>query len=229
MPNRLLIILFVWTVNFSTSAQVRATEAWQGLLSSPEVVGYFSGLFNTLGIRVAETGESLTIAYTGDQVEILNGADSTACDYFVVLHTDNILRMQQHGSDGVIDQEESFMIMAALFTPLTASALTNPILSNPKRMKLGGIENHIVVNLHSPGNTRLISHTLFYLNHRWVVVPGVHGKPRRIFDLTPDQALDYQRRTFAAQRINKKSEWNKYGMWYLKWRKGMSRPVVLKK
>lgn len=203
-------------------AQTPATDAWKSLTQMPEVVKYFSGMFNTLGLQIAETGESLTIVHTGDKVSIEKGADPAKCDYYVVLHNDNVNRMQQHGADGKIDENESFMIMAALFTPFTTSALTNPVLNNEKNMKLGKIENHIVVNLMSPDREKKVSHTLIFINGKWIVIPGVHGNAKRIFDLTPDQAIEYQRRTFAAQKANNMGEWQKYSKWYAEWRKTVS-------
>ena len=206
-------------------AQTPAADAWRSLTDKQEVVSYFSGMFNSLGIKIAETGETLTILHTGNKVEIVKGADSAKCDYYVVLHTDNVERMQQHGADGKIDENESFMIMAALFTPFTTNALSNPILSDEKKMKMGKIENHIVVNLYSPDRQKKVSHTLIYINSKWVVIAGVHGTPKRIFNLTPEQAIEYQRKTFAAQKVNTMAEWKKYGEWYANWRKTVSQPV----
>lgn len=52
--------------------------------------------------------------------------------------------------------------------------------------------------------------------------PGLHGRARRTFTLSTEEALDYQRRVFAAVRAQAMGEWLRFGRWYRQWRKGVS-------
>jgi hypothetical protein len=130
--------------------------------------------------------------------------------------------MLKHGDDSKIDEQESFKIMSVLFTPLTRASLTSPVLSKPILRRISGIENHIHINLISPEGKDTVSHTLIYLNEKWLVVPGVHGEAKRIFYLTPKDAVDYQRKVFIALNQNNAKAWRKFKKWYIPWREDVS-------
>ena len=89
---------------------------------------------------------------------------------------------------------------------MTAETLGNKVFTNNWYRKRLGVEDHIYVHLLDPSGKSDTSHTLFFVKGQWVVVKGLHGKPKRTFKLTPAQALEYQRKTFAAMRIGNKKQ-----------------------
>ncbi len=215
-----ILFLFIFTLHGKT--QNSAVEAWRSLLDKPELANYFSGMFESLGITIQETGEQLTVLHKVNHFEIIAGLDSTHVDFNIELRLENVVRMQQHGKDGKINADESFRIMSVLFTPLTVSALSNPIFSKAWKQQLFGIENLAHVYLHNEGDSAVASHTLIYINKAWLVIPGIQGTAKRIFNMNADQAIAYQRHVFLAQQSNTKKSWRTFGKWYLEWRKSVS-------
>ena len=197
-------------------------KAWEGMLDKVELANWFSDVFNTLGITVFETGEKFTVNHKGDHFTLTNGIDEANVDYSVTIKLENVSNMSKHGEDSQISSYEAYRILAVLFTPLTASSLKSPMMSKPLMRRLAGIENHIHVYLVSPDQSEITSHTLIYLNKSWIVVPGIHGDARRVFRISPEQALDYQKNMFRAMQANSAKQWKKFKKWYLKWREEVS-------
>lgn len=214
------LILFTFTnVSFG---QESSMEKWNSLLSKSELADYFSGIFNDMGFIIEETGEKFTVTHEKDHFSIKEGVVEDSVDYVVNLKLENITNMLKHGGDSNIDEYESFKIMSVLFTPLTEASLTNPTMTKPMLRKMSGIENHIHINLIAPGNADTVSHTLIYLNKNWMVIPGIHGEARRTFNLTPQNAVDYQRKVFIALNTNTMKGWKEFKKWYIDWREGVS-------
>lgn len=207
----------------ATHAQAQSVkELWQPLLNQPGMATYFSGLFETLGIRIAETGEEVTVTHRIDHFEIAEGIVDSAVDYVVDLRQENVSNLLQHGADGQVDSYESYRIMAVLFTPLTRAALQNPMMNKSFPQKLAHIENHVHVYLKSPANDEYVAHTLLYLNKKWLVIEGIHGDAKRIFTLKPEDALVYQREVFKAEKADTRRAWKKFMKFYLSWRDTVS-------
>ena len=217
------LTLGFFLLHFSGVAQTTSIkESWEPLLKEPGLAEYFSGVFESLGIHVAETGEEVTIVHKTDHFEIKNGISRTDVDYAVTIREANVMNMAGHGKDGIIDAYESYRIMSVLFTPLTRAALENPMMNKALPQKLAGIENHVHVYLESPANDEFVAHTLLFHNKKWLVIEGIHGEARRIFRMSPDQALEYQREVFKAEKTNTRKAWKKFMKFYLDWRKGVS-------
>ncbi len=224
MKQLRFLITFLSLVCLSTalSAQTKTSDMWSALLDKPGLATYFDGIFKNLGLVIEETEESFTVVHKGDRFEIVDGINPETVDYIVPIRMQNMANMQKHGSDGKIGPYESYRIMSVLFTPLTRASLQHPMFRKKFQQKLVGIENHVHVTLKSPTNDEATSHTLIFQNKTWFVVPGLHGEAKRSFEITPEQAIEYQRQVFKAQNTNKKSELNKFKKWYLQWRKSVS-------
>ncbi len=212
-------LLFISTFTFG---QTTTMEMWRELLDKRELAVYFSGIFDDMGFIIEETGEQFTVSHKGEHFTIKEGVKFDSVDYVVRLKLENIENMQKHGADNKIDEHESFRIMSVLFTPLTEASLTNPTLSKPWLRKMSGIENHIHINLLGPEKADTVSHTLIYLNKKWLVIPGTYGAAKRVFNLSPQEAIDYQRSVFVALKKDSMKEWKKFKKWYIKWREGVS-------
>ncbi len=217
-PFLAFLIISISHITFAQSIK----EAWQPLLEQEKIASYFAGMWESLGINIEETKEAITVFHKGDHFEIKDGVDPSSVDYNVFLQEKHITRMLSHGEDGEIDAFESFKIMGALFTPFTRSSLTHPMMNKSFQMKLAKIENHVHVYLNSPTNDEFVAHTLLFINKKWLVVDGIQGDAKRVFNITPQQAIDYQRAAFSAQKGDSKKSWRAFKKFYLQWRTEVS-------
>ena len=125
-------------------------KTWESILQTPELVNYFNGIFNHLGVVIDETGESFTIHHTGDAFVFEEGIVKEKVDFVVPLQIVNIENMVRHAQDGKISENESWRILDVLFTPMTRVTLETPVLSVNWRRKLAGVEDLTHVYLLNP-------------------------------------------------------------------------------
>ena len=209
-------------------AEIKAYKAlenpisvWQDIAATPALVEYFKDTFDTIGVSVEGSEQSFTVTHTGAALELSEGiADSV--NFRVTITQQQVLNMVQNAADNSISEQESWRILSVLFTPMTAVTLDNEVFTNNWRRKRLGVEDHTHVHLLNPSGETATSHTLFFVKGQWVVVKGLHGKPKRTFKLTPAQALEYQKKTFSAMRANDKKQWKAWAKWYKQWRDGVS-------
>ena len=218
MNNILFIILFFLSFIKSESSM----EAWKGIFQTPELLSYFDGVFNHLGIVIDETGESFTVHRSETEFIFEAGIVEDNVDFIVPLKVENIENMIRHASDGKINPSESWRILAVLFTPLTKVTLQNPILAVDWRRRLAGVEDLTHVYLLNPNGDEASKHTLIYVKGQWLVLDGIHGNPRRTYRMTPENSLEYQRTVFKALKEDSFRGWVKFSRWYKKWRKNIS-------
>jgi hypothetical protein len=209
-------------LNISYSQSTSSLESWENILQTPELVEYFKGIFNSLGVIVEETNEKFTINHTGNSFEFEMGINEEKVDFVVPAKLQNIQNMIAHSQDGKISLEESWRIMDVLFTPLTRVTLQTPVLSINWRRKLAGVEDLTHVYLINPTGGEASKHTLIYVKGQWLVLKGTHGKPRRTYRMNPEQAIEYQREIFAAMQKDTFWAWWKFASYYKKWRKACS-------
>ena len=217
-----LIIIFSLLINNILAQDIEsAISAWNNIMQTPEIVDYFDGVFDKLGITVEGMDEKFTVHHQGDKITFSKEIDDDI-DFLVPLQKQNILNMISHSKDGSISPEESWRILSVLFTPLTYETLKVPPLAINWRRKLAGVEDLIHVYLLDPSGGEANKHTLIYVKDQWLVVEGLHGEPRRTYRMTPEQSLDYQRRIFTAIKIDSFWEWWRFASWYKEWRKACS-------
>ena len=220
MKNISIAILILLNISYSQSTS--SLESWENILQTPELVEYFKGIFNSLGVIVEETNEKFTINHTGNSFEFEMGINEEKVDFVVPAKLQNIQNMIAHSQDGKISLEESWRIMDVLFTPLTRVTLQTPVLSINWRRKLAGVEDLTHVYLINPTGGEASKHTLIYVKGQWLVLKGTHGKPRRTYRMNPEQAIEYQREIFAAMQKDTFWAWWKFASYYKKWRKACS-------
>jgi hypothetical protein len=201
-------------------------EKWQSITQDPRVVEFFKGLFENIGIRVTDTKEEFTCHHRGDHIEFTPGVIPAEVDYTVELQSFQVDRLAGQARTGSLDEAEQYRIVSTLFTPATAATLKHPVLANPLIRRLMGAEDLIHVELKSPGPQEPdAQHTLIYANRQWLVFPGLHGRPRRIYRLSLAEALEYHRKVFASLKVKKWSSLVAYASWYRRWRKQVSSRV----
>ena len=213
-----LLIIFQFLLGQETSS----LKTWESILQTPELINYFNGIFNHLGVVIDETGESFTIHHTGDAFIFEEGIIEDKVDFIVPLQVENIKNMVRHSEDGKISENESWRILDVLFTPMTRVTLETPVLSVNWRRKLAGVEDLTHVYLLNPSGKEASSHTLIYVKGQWLVLKGLHGSPRRIYRMTPTQSIEYQRAIFSAMQKDTLWGWWKFAKFYKKWRKSCS-------
>lgn len=198
----------------------------QALTQPPDVVDFFRGLFDEVGIVVTDTGESFTARHHGDRVEFVEGVDEDQVDFTVPIVAAQIDRLADHIGSGELGEAEEYRIVRTLFTPATQATLRNPMMTSPLLRWLLGVGDLIHVHLRSPlKEEEDESHTLIYAAKQWIVVPGLHGRARRVFDLSTADALEYHRRTFQAIHADTFGAWWSFAGWYKKWRKSVSKTL----
>ena len=161
-------------LNISYSQSTSSLESWENILQTPELVEYFKGIFNSLGVIVEETNEKFTINHTGNSFEFEMGINEEKVDFVVPAKLQNIQNMIAHSQDGKINLEESWRIMDVLFTPLTRVTLQTPVLSINWRRKLAGVEDLTHVYLINPTGGEASKHTLIYVKGQWLELSLIH-------------------------------------------------------
>ena len=216
-----LSLLFSANTSFSQE-KILAGEAWEELTQKKFLADFFKDYFVNLGVEVRETGEQITVLHKGDHFKIVEGINEEEVDYILPIGTENILNLIKHANDGEVDAQETYQILAVLFTPMTAATLEDPVMSKRIPRWMSKFENNIHVTLFNPDRTESVSHTLIYLNREWIVVPGYHGTPKRVYELNTGQALLYQQKVSKLMESNNKKSWRQFKRWYMEWRKGVS-------
>tara|TARA_Y100000590_G_C15486238_1_gene925914 strand:- start:319 stop:903 length:585 start_codon:yes stop_codon:yes gene_type:complete len=191
-------------------------------MQTEDLLSYFDNVFETLGIRIEDTGEEFTVQHTGSEFIFKDGIAQDSVDFIVPLKLVNIQNMVQHSKDGEIDKSESWRILDVLFTPLTQVTLQNPVMSVDWRRRLAGVEDLTHVYLINPDGEEASKHTLIYVKGQWLVLKGIHGIPKRTYRMTPEESLNYQRNVFSAIKADNLWDWFKFSLWYKKWRKNNS-------
>ena len=214
-------LLFFLSISINAQ-ELSSLQKWEKILQTSELLNYFDGVFDHLGITIRETGESFTIHHLGDSFSFNKGIIKEKVDFIVPLELQNIENMVMHAKDGQISVDESWRILNVLFTPMTKVTLEAPVLRVNWRKKLAGVEDLTHVHLLNPSGKEASSHTSVYVKGQWLVLKGLHGDARRIYRMTPEQSLEYQRRIFSAMKKNSLWNWWKFSRWYKKWRKTCS-------
>jgi hypothetical protein len=199
-------------------------EKWRAVVQTPEIVGFFRGTFERAGVRIKDTNEAFTCVHRGDRIEFEPDLDESRVDYTVVIESYQVERLAEEARAGELSAIEQFRVLRALFSPATAATLKNPVLSHGFLRRLSGVEDLIHVNLHSPDPEQEpnAAHTLVHAAGQWLVFVGLHGRPRRTFRLSMEDAVAYQRRVFHAMKKDDPLTWIRFASWYVSWRKRVS-------
>tara|TARA_B100000686_G_scaffold340591_1_gene416526 strand:+ start:464 stop:1135 length:672 start_codon:yes stop_codon:yes gene_type:complete len=215
-------IFSIILLSISFSEQTNSyMESWENIIQTSEVIEYFDGVFEVLGISIEETGEQFTVYHKGNSISLQKGIDPNS-NFIVPLKAYNIENMIAHSKDGTISPEESWRILSVLFTPMTKVTLQTPTLSVNWMRKFAGVEDLTHVYLISPNGKEANKHSLIYVKGQWLVLEGLYGKPRRTYKMNESDSLLYQRKIFAAMKKDSFMGWIKFGLWYKKWRKTVS-------
>jgi hypothetical protein len=199
-------------------------EKWHAVTQDPRVIGFFKGTFERAGVRISDTGEAFTVVHRGDRVDFEPTLNEKTADFTVEIQQYQADRFAEAAGTGVLDAIAQYRAVRALFTPATEATLRNPMLANGILRRLARIEELIHVRLKSPVPDREadVTHTLVHVRGQWLVIPGLHGRAARTFDLSIEDAVLYQRHVLTALRQNTWIGWLQFGSWYVRWRPTVS-------
>ena len=213
-------IYFLITFNLiyaQNSTSLKAIELWRGILQTPYIIKYFNGVISKVGVKIKETEERFTLYHNGSKIFFEPNIDEDAL-YSIEIKMENVMNMVSHASDGVFSSFESWRIINVLFTPMFQSTFIIT-MNDPFRKRLAKLEDITHVYLYSyDGKTLIPKHTIINDQNGLVVKKGIVGQANRVYKLTADQGLDFQKRMQRTLTINSAFEWIKFGKWYLKWR-----------
>lgn len=197
-------------------------ERWKALSVPRAFAEMLAGTFDRAGVRIVDTGETLTCIHRGDRIEIAAGLDPASVDYTVQIYSYQAERLAQQIAGGAIDELERFRIAREVFIAAGASGVArNPLSSNPNLRRVIRAKNLVHISLVSPDPAQepdaLFS--LIHVNKTSLVVPGLYGTPERVFRLSVSDVLELQRVLGPALKRARAREWLKIARWYIAWRK----------
>lgn len=148
-------------------------------MQSPEVVGFFRGLFDRAGVRVAGSDEAFTCIHEGARVTFREGLHAPL-DFVVDVEPEQARALLADVGDGVLDERERFRIMAALASSATRDLLARPMIRSrllrSVLFKIGRAEMLMHVVLAAPPGEQDAAHTIAYADGQYLVIPGLHGR-----------------------------------------------------
>ncbi len=214
-----------------TPAQGEPTsiQKWAAAMQPPTVVAFFDGLFERVGVRIADTGEAFTCIHDGDRVLFSDELDEESVDFVVAIDSGQVDRMLENMKTGELDEAARFRIMAVIATPSTEAMLKRPAIRSEWLRSflfwIGGAEPLMQVVLVGPPGEQNMAHTIARVNGATTVTPGLHGEVSHIYQLTVDDAVTYQRRMLAARKANGLWSWITFARWYGEFREKVVVPV----
>ena len=108
--NKFFLITFF--VSLIHTNPVSSMDAWENIFQTPELLSYFDGVFDHLGIIIEETEESFTVHRSDTKFIFDKGIKKDEVDFIVPLKLENIENMILHSKDGTIDPSESWRILS---------------------------------------------------------------------------------------------------------------------
>ena len=93
--KKLFLLPFLFTTILFTQ-DVLSMKTWKNILQTPELIEYFRGIFNHLGIYIEETGESFTIHHTGNGFSFEEGINKDNVDFIVPLKLQNFTKIGEN-------------------------------------------------------------------------------------------------------------------------------------
>lgn len=217
---------------------VSSVEKFKLIHRYPAARDFFSILFESVGIRVVNTGEEFSCYHRGTHIDFEELLDESRVDYTVELSIEQVDSLVELMSVETINDVRRYRILKTLFVPAIEASVnpfpclkgvvaSTPFGSNGLLRRLLHMEDILHVYIISPIQGEPdIGHTLVFANRSWHVAPGLHGAPGRVFRLTIDEALKFHRYSYNALKSNTMLGWLKFGRWYLRWRRRVSdRPM----
>ena len=227
-PDQKVVILNddgTWT--YSTAAGPLLARL-KSLAVPPSFVEMVKDMFVRIGIRVIDTGEAFTCIHLGDRIEFAPGVSEKSVDFTVDVYAFQLERLAEHVRKGTLDDLERFRIARTLFSTAVGRrhVMSNPLMSNSVLRRVIRGKNLMHVHLVSPDPSQEpdAPFTILFINDAQLVVPGLHGEPKRVLRVPVEEAVALQKNLFAGMKSGKAAAWLKIAKWYVDWRKRVEVP-----
>jgi hypothetical protein len=206
-----------------------SVQKWAGAKQTRQVVEFFSGLFDRVGIQVTDTGEAFTVIHRGDRMVLSDELDPETVDFVVPLESPQVDLLVEAMEDGELGELARFRIMVAIGTPATRALLQRPVIQSETLKEflywIGDAEPVMQVVIAAPEGERDAAHTIERTDDGFVVTRGLHGTVSQIYRLTTDDAQVYQRRMMAVRKENSLAGWFSFARWYGSFTERVAVPV----
>lgn len=202
-----------------------AMDQWQSVAQTPALLEFFEGLFDKIGVRVADTGEEFSCTQRMGRIEIEPGVTSDV-DFVVDITSEQVARLGAEAETGRLSDIEKYRVLRTMLgTPLefSASLMNNRLLTNPLMRRLLRVVDTAHIFFMSPSSEEPDeTFTLALRDERWEIEAGLQGTAQRTIRLDIDSTLEFHRRTLAFRRKSNPVEALRYAAWYVPWRRRVS-------
>jgi hypothetical protein len=200
-------------------------ELLQSVVDRPSAVAWFRGLFVRVHLEVTDTLEQFTVVHHGDHGEVLAGLEGEAPNFVLRVPADAIERLAAAFQDDTVGPDEEYRIVRFMLRPCLEAALKMPIVNHQAMRAILKMDDVWQEALLDPDGRQTEPLTAIHEHGHWRVVEGFTGDARRRLIMRPDQALDFQRRLFAANDHGSLKTWLELATWYVGWREAVTVPV----
>lgn len=205
-----------------------ALDQWQAVAQTPELLTFFGGLFDRIGVRVVDTGEEFVCLQTDGRIELSPGLTDDV-DFVVEITTEQVERLGSEAATGRLSDLEKYRVLRTMLgTPLdfTASLMNNRLLSNGAVRRLLRVVDTAHIFFRSPTPEEPDEeYTLAFRDGSWAIESGLHGTPERKIELDIESTLEFHRRSLAFKRDPGMVPAVRYAAWYVPWRRRVSSRV----
>jgi hypothetical protein len=187
-----------------------------------EIVTFFSGLFDKLGLEVLDTSEKISCILRSGKIDFEQGVDEGSVDLLLPLYGYQVDRLIENAASGFKDHLSRFRIVKEFFNCLprhSGKLLNSGVATNTTFRKLINSKDLLHLHLTSPDTSEEpdATYTLFFVNGGWNTAMGLSGRPDRTFRVSADDAFDLLRHGFAAEKAGL-TDLPQLAAWYHKWR-----------
>ena len=215
--------------NYPIDKTMSSLEKWESLDVPPDILNFFRQLFETVGVRVIDTGEQFTCILMEKHAEFIDSIDEINVDFVIEIYSYQVDRLAKYISRGELDDVERFRILKVLVKSDIKGKnhpLKNPLMSSTIFRWLIGGKKILHINLISPNvEAERDGHYTFLHANEWVVLEGLHGTPQRVLNVTLDDALELQVKFYESMKADSWRQWYKTARWYKGWREKVSQPI----
>ena len=199
-------------------------ETFRAFVLNPQILRFFDGLFEIVGSRVVDTGEEFTCRLRGDGVAFVEGIEKAEVDFVVDIQAFQVERLASHVRTGELSEVEQFRILVSVFGPVANSGFNNPAVGvfMTGRFFSWFIKRRNITHMHlsspDPGEEPNVEYSLLFVNRQWLLVPGLHGTPERVFKIDIERGLALHRELLAVMKADNWRRWLAFASWYKRWR-----------
>ena len=104
----LISFILVGVTSYSQTVpdSLSVKKHWEPILKESKLAIYFSGMWESLGVTIDETGEKITVLHKGDHFELVDGVNEDSVDYSVKLRLFDVKNAASYAAEGGINSDE---------------------------------------------------------------------------------------------------------------------------